>query len=195
MQDNLIEGRIGDIPYFTSPPVLFVYKQAANLVAGAYDYPAGAKATFTPSRPINPNYLYLFQTMDFACDIDENDYMGAYTAALEFSMYVQSDAGGPALREPMPLVKYYKTLPYVLSILGVELLGQAYQNNSGISPAQGFSHNRLLGNIIGNISQTAALLGKQSVTATVVFSVTEVTDTNFVRDFIARSDATMKGYK
>ncbi len=190
-----IQGRLADIPYHNSPPVLFVYTQAANIVAGVYNFPAGAKAPFTPSRPINPNHLYLFNTLDFACDVDENDYMGAYTAALSLSVYVQSDAGAPAFREPIPLVKYYKTLPYTLGILGVEMLGQAYQNNSGISPAQGFSYNRLQGNIVGAIAQTAPLLGKASITATCVFTVTEVSDVDFIADYIARSTGGLQGQK
>lgn len=189
MQDNIIEGRLADIPYRTSPPVLFVYEETASLAAGAYTWPNGVKNPFTPSRPINANSLYLFHTMDFACDIDQADYQGAISSALSFSMYLQSDAGAPSLREPVPLVKYFNVLPYALNILGTELLGEAYQNSSGISPAQGFSFNRLLGDVSGSLTQTPTLLGKQSVTATIVFSVQEITDRNFIKDFIDRSEA------
>ncbi len=189
MQDDVIEGKIGDIPYRTSPPLLFVYTESAVLSAGAYDWPVGAKVTFTPSRPINANSLYLFNTMDFACDIDQADYQSAISAQMNFSMYLQSDAGAPSLREPIPLVKYYNTMPYILNILGTELLGEAYQNSSGISPAQGYSFNRLLGDINGTLTQTPTLLGKQSITATLVFSVQEITDKNFIQDFVARSEA------
>ncbi len=189
MQDNIIEGRLGDIPYRTSPPILFVYTETAVLSAGVYDWPVGGKATFTPSRPINPNSLYLFNTLDFACDVDQADYQSAISTALYFSMYLQSDAGSPALREPIPLVKYYNTLPYILNILGTELLGEAYQNSSGISPAQGFFFNRLLGDVNGTLTQTPTLLGKASITATIVFSVQEITDKNFIKDFVDRSEA------
>jgi len=193
MQDNIIEGRLGDIPYRTSPPLLFVYTETANLAAGAYDWPNGVKAAFTPSRPINANSLYLFNTMDFACDIDQADYQSAISTPLNFSMYIQSDAGSPALREPIPLVKYYNTLPYVLNILGTELLGEAYQNSSGISPAQGFTFNRLMGDVSGNLLQTPTLVGKASITATIVFSVQEITDKNFINDFVSRSEAAISG--
>lgn len=191
MQDNLIEGRLGDIPYRTSPPLLFVYTETASLNAGVYDWPVGGKAAFTPSRPINANSLYLFQTMDFACDIDQADYQSAISSQMNFSMYLQSDAGSPALREPIPLVKYYQTIPYILNILGTELLGEAYQNSSGITPAQGYSFNRLLGDINGTLTQTPTLLGKTSITATMVFSVQEITDKNFIKDFTDRSEAAM----
>ena len=191
MQDILIEGRLNDIPYRTSPPLLFVYTEAASLSAGVYNWPVGVKAIFTPSRPINANSLYLFNTMDFACDIDQADYQSAISTQMNFSMYLQSDAGSPALREPIPLVKYYNTIPYILNILGTELLGEAYQNSSGISPAQGFSFNRLLGDINGTLTQTPTLLGKASITATLVFSVQEITDKNFIKDFVDRSEAAM----
>lgn len=191
MQDDIIEGRLGDIPYRTSPPLLFVYTESATLTAGVYNWPVGVKSVFTPSRPINANSLYLFNTMDFACDIDQADYQGAISSQLNFSMYLQSDGGSPALREPIPLVKYFNTLPYILNILGSELLGEAYQNSSGISPAQGFTFNRLLGDINGTLTQTPTLLGKTSITATLVFSVQEITDRNFIKDFVDRSEATI----
>lgn len=191
MQDNIIEGRLGDIPYRTSPPLLFVYQETASLAAGAYNWPVGVKAAFTPSRPINANSLYLFHTMDFACDVDQADYQSAISSAMNFSMYLQSDAGAPSLREPIPLVKYFNVLPYALNILGTELLGEAYQNSSGVSPAQGFTFNRLLGDISGTLTQTPTLLGKTSITATVVFSVQEITDRNFIKDFTDRSEASI----
>lgn len=191
MQDNLIEGRLADIPYRTSPPLLFVYTETADLAAGAYTWPLGGKAAFTPTRPINPNSLYLFQTMDFACDVAQEDFQSAVTTPLSFSMYLQSDGGSPALREPIPLVKYFNTIPYLLNILGTELLGEAYQNSSGISPAQGYSFNRLLGDVNGVLTQTPVLIGKGSITATLVFSVQEITDKNFIADFVARSEASI----
>lgn len=191
MQDNIIEGRLADIPYRTSPPLLFVYTETALLTAGSYNWPNGVKAAFTPTRPINANSLYLFNTMDFACDIDQADYQSAISSALNFSMYIQSDGGSPALREPIPLVKYFNTLPYVLNILGTELLGEAYQNSSAVSPAQGFTFNRLLGDVSGTLLQTPTLIGKASVTATIVFSVQEITDRNFIKDFVDRSEASI----
>lgn len=187
MNDDIIEGRLIDIPYRTSPPVLFVYQQTASILAGQYTFPAGARIPFTPSRPINANSLYIFNTLDFACDLDQNDYMGAIVSALSFSVYLQSDMG-PTLREPIPMVKYFNSLPYILNILGNELLGEAYQNSSGVSPNQGFTFNRLMGNMIGVLNQTAPIIGKISVTSTVVFTATEITDKNFIADFKARAD-------
>lgn len=189
MNDDIIEGRLNDIPYRTSPPLLFVYTESAPLLSGAYTWTAGTKFAFTPSRPINANSLYLFKTLDFACDVDQSDYQSAIATALSFSMYLQSDGGSPALREPIPLVKYFNTLPYILNILGSELLGEAYQNASGVSPSQNFTFNRLMGDISGSLTQTQALIGKTNIAATLVFTAQEITDRNFIKDFVDRSEA------
>ncbi len=181
------EGRLIDIPYRTSPPLLFVFQQTANLQAGAYDFPAGMKVPFSPERPIRANSLYLFQTMDFAMDIDQNDYLAADTEAFTFSMYVQSDAGGAALREPVPLVKYLDRTPYILSILGAEMMGSAYPGMTPGSAAPTINYNRLQGSILGNLVQTPALAGKTSVTATMLFSVQEITDETFISEFVKRA--------
>lgn len=182
------EGRLIDIPYRTSPPLLFVYQQTAQLQAGAYTFPAGGKSPFTPERPIRPNSLYLFQTMDFAMDVEQNDFVAAPgSSAFRFSMYIQSDAGGPALREPVPLVKYLDKTPYILSILGSEMLGSAYPGMTTGSAAPTVNYNRLQGNVVGTLTQTAALIGKTSLTATMLFSVQEVTDDTFIAEFNARA--------
>lgn len=192
MEDDIIEGRLADIPYRTSPPLLFVFQQTANLAAGVYDFPAGMKAAFSPERPIRANSLYLFKTIDFAMDIDENDYLAADSQAFTFSMYQQSDAGGPALREPIPLVKYLQRTPYALSILGNELLGTAYPGQTPNSPAATVQFNRLLGSVVGTLTQTPNLLGKTDVTATILFTAQEITDDNFIGDFVKRSGRPMR---
>lgn len=175
-------GRLIDIPYLVSPPLLFTYRQTASLAAGSYTFTNGTKAVFTPSRPIQGNVLYIFWTMDFAMDIAEQDYLGAITTLPQFSMYLQSDASAPAFREPIPLSKYFSTMPYALAILGNDLLSSQAQ------AAQGFLFNRLLGGIDGVLNQTSALLGKATVTATVVFSVQEISEAKFIAEFRARAE-------
>lgn len=179
-----MSGRLDDIPYWTSPPLIFTYRETAPVAAGAYTFLAGTKAVFTPSRPIRANALYVFKTLDFSFDIDQSDYMGAYTTLPLFSMYLQSDSAAPALREPIPLSKYFDTIPYVLNILGAELLEQAYPGQTAIT-TQEVSYNRLLGSVEGVVAQTAALLGKASLTATIVFTVQEVVDEHFISEFKA----------
>lgn len=176
-----MDGRLSDIPYVNSPPLIFTYRETAALAAGQYTF-ATARTVFTPSRPIQANVLYIFQTMDFACDIAEEDYFGAIATLPEFSMYLQSDASAPSFREPIPLVKYFTNIPYYLAILGSELMGL-----SDNPTAQGFSENRLLGDVTGILNQTPALVGKASITAIILFSVQEISDGSYISDFRARA--------
>lgn len=184
-----MEGRLIDIPYLTSPPLLFTFRQTANVAAGSYTFPQATTIAFTPSRPIQPNILYMFDSVTFAFDIDENDYFGAITTQPQFSMYLQSDAAAPSLREPLQLAKYLPALPYRLAVMGSELLGA-----SDDTALQGFQSNRLLGNVTGILSQTPALLGKMSITAILIFSVQEISDNKFVEDFKKRSQGQSKRY-
>lgn len=173
-----MQGRLIDIPYYNSPPLLFTYRQTANVVAGSYTFPQATKVAFAPSRPIQPNVLYMFESLTFAFDVDENDYFGAIATLPQFSMFLQSDASAPSLREPVVLSKYFMALPYRLSIIGSELLGQ-----SDNTAAQGFQFNRLLGNVTGVVTQTPALLGKLALTAIVVFTVQEIGDNDYISAF------------
>lgn len=182
-----MEGRLSDIPYLTSPPLLFTFQQTAAVAAGTYTF-AGDKAAFTPSRPIQPNILYMFETLDFSMDIAPADYFSAISTQPQFSMYLQSDASSPSLREPLILAKYFDTVPYRLAVMGSELLGV-----SNRPTLQGFQSNRLLGNVSGVMNQTSSLLGKMSLTAILVFSVQEVGDHDFIADFKQRAGSTKRG--
>ena len=184
-----MRGRLIDLPYHDSPPLLFTYRQTAALAAGSYTFsPPVTKGVFTPSRPILPNALYSFSTMTFAMDIDENDYFGAIATLPSFSMYVQSEAAAPGLREPMVLSKYLANIPYILHILGGELLQDAYPGQTAPATAQGFTHNRLLGSVGGILTQTPALLGKASLTAIIILSAQEIVSEEFVAAFKAESN-------
>lgn len=180
-------GRLLDIPYWTSPPLVFTYRETANILAGSYTFLSSTKGVFTPSRPIRANALYKFWTFDFAMDVAEIDYLGAITTLPQFSMFLQSDAAAPALREPIPLAKYFNTLPYSLSVLGEELLERAYPGANAVTPTQGYTFNRLLGSVEGALLQTPALMGKNSVTATTVFTVQEIVDEHFISEFKGRA--------
>ena len=174
------KGRLIDIPYKDSPPILFTYRQTASLALGQYSFTTTpmTKAAFNPSRPIRGNTLYVFNTLTFAMDIAETDYQGAIATQPEFSMYLQSNATAPQLREPIVLAKYFDNVPYVLTFLGTELL-------SGFgNAAQGYSFNRLLGTVNGVLNQTASLVGKASVTAIVTLSAQEVVDNEFIKQFL-----------
>lgn len=171
-------GRLIDIPFSKSPPVLFTYRVTAGLALGVYDFGGVTspvrRTLFTPSRPINSNTLYLFDSMSFAMDIDQNDYQSAILTMPQFSVWNQADAGANALREPVSLDKYFENYRYRLTLMG----GQ----NAGQSDATRF--NKLFGSVTGVIQQTAALVGKASLTAIVKFTAQEVTDQQFIAAFV-----------
>src|SRR5690606_13731681 len=167
-------------------PLLFTYRQTAAGAAGVYNFTSDTTAkAFTPDRPIAQTILYIVKTMSIAMDISPEDYVSAIDRSLrgvlpEFSMYVQSEGGAPALREPLVLSRYFERLPYLLPIIGKDLLTDAYPGASAAPTAQGFNQNRLLGLVSGTLAQTASLLGKASVTAVLSFTVHEITDQELV---------------
>ena len=111
------------------------------------------------------------------------------TTLPEFSSYLQSDASSPAFREPIPLSKYFTTIPYKLAVMGSELLGESYRGgDGGASSNQGFTFNRLLGNVTGVLNQTPALLGKSAVTSIVVLSAQEISEACFISQFKGRAE-------
>src|SRR5690606_17608619 len=167
-------------------PLLFTYRQTAGVAAGVYNFSAiTTPQPFTPDRPISQNILYIVKTMSFAMDITSEDYAAAIDPNLggqlpEFSMYVQSEGGAPGLREPLVLSRYFERLPYLLPLIGKDLLTDSYPGASAAPTAQGFNQNRLLGLVSGTLAHAASLLGKASVTAVLSFTVHEITDQELV---------------
>lgn len=178
------QGRHIDLPYFTSPPILFVYQQTANLdSSGNYVFSNQATpAAFTPNRPLNANVLYVFTDLAFSTDIAELDYAGAVTSAMSFSMYMQSGGTTPILREMIPLLTYVP-MPYRLSVLGEQAYNPAMPTALGGGSSSAPKYNGFTGKIAGTLLQTPSLLGKASITATLVFSVQEVSDGDYIEAY------------
>lgn len=188
-----MNGRINDIPYNDSPPLKFTYQQAAALSLGTYTFTAGTRQAFTPDRPINPNVLYHFRSLDFMVDVDEIDFTQNVGAWISFSMYLQSEAGSPALREPILLPKYFQNLEHTAFILGSQMLEAAYPGGVANTTTQGFTFNRLLGNLAGTVSQSTALLGKQSLNGIVLLTVQEIVDQEFIGAFMSLGKNRQRG--
>ncbi len=185
-QEN--RGRIGDIPYASSPPILFTFRQTANLSAGFYDFGGVTggitKIPFNPDRPILPNVLYFFNTITFAMDIEQNDYEAAIVNLPQFSAYVQADSAGPALREPIVLPQYLLNVPYPLSFIGAATVNRNYPGAvaPAIAPSDSTT-NRFLGAVTGKLSATASLEGKTSITAIITLSAVEIKDNAYIEGF------------
>lgn len=181
-------GSIENIPYATSPPLIFTYRQSATVAAGIFDFSGTmAKTAFTPSRPILPNVLYIFRTFTYAMDIDLADYFGAIGATggvtPEFSLYIQSDASGPKLREPVVLANFMQNFPYIFAIFGQELLQRARPNAVAATVNQPTTFNRLLGLITGTLIEIPSLIGKGAITAIVQLTAQEVSEEEYIRVF------------
>jgi hypothetical protein len=172
---------LDNVPYLSGVPLLFTYRQTAAVSAGQYDFTGTMqKNAFTPSRPILSNVMYLINTMSFAMDIAEEDYQGSIQTLPEFSIYTQSEGGAPGFREPLVLSRYFERMPYLLPLLGKELLQESYPGASAAPTAQGFRTNRLLGLVTGLLNQTASLLGKVAITAIVQFTAQEIASDSFI---------------
>ena len=159
--------RISDLPLYSSPPIKYVFEQTVTLAAGLYTFVL-ARADFTPAKDINPGTMLYIRNMSFSCDIPEQDYIDAMTTTLQFHMFMRGDASAPAFKNPLSLTKY-DTFPWEQLI---------YPNKA---------NNRLRASYRGVLTQTAALAGVLTVTATIEMFVQEITD----RKFIA---ALIKGY-
>lgn len=173
------QGRLIDIPYAKSLPVLFTYRVTAPLALGQYDFGGVTtpvrRTPFLPERPLLPNALYLFDSLSFSMDVDQNDYQAAIDVMPSFAVYNQADAGAVALREAVSLDKYFENYRYRLSLLGS--LSTQESNAGG-------RFNKLYGSVSGVVNQTANLVGKASLTAIIKFTAMEVADKAFIRAFV-----------
>lgn len=168
MDSTYLVPRLEDLPYFSSPAVQFVYKQTATLAAGSYIF-ASAPAQLTPPRPVMQNVVYYFRSLTISADIAENDYLSAITNVPTFQTFLKGTGRQIHFREPIVIAKYFQNFDYRLCWITQR------------------EDDEIFGSINGTLNQTAALIGKSSITISVVISVQEVVDQNFVKRFISAS--------
>jgi hypothetical protein len=156
--------RIEDLPYWTSPPIQFVYEATAALILGQYTF-TGALGGLAIPRPIISNSIYFFRNVTLSADIAEGDYLGAILSTPQFQIYKQSEAGISLFREPIRMSNYFQQFDYRL----------VWQTQSGTD--------QLFGSIVGVLNQTAGLIGKASVTIKAVIAAQEIIDEKFTRLF------------
>ena len=160
--------RIEDLPYATSPPIQFIFESTATLVFGQYVFNGAILASPVP-RPLSSNINYYFRNVTLTADIDENDFMGAIATAPVFQVYRQSDGNTQLFREPLRMNTYFRQFEYRL----------AWQTQN-----QG---DLLSGSFAGTLTQTAALIGKASITLKAIIAAQEVIDNNFNLAFRQKS--------
>jgi hypothetical protein len=160
IDSRLVIPRIEDLPYWSSPPIQFVYESTANLIAGSY-YWNDIPSPMSPVRPLIDNAVYFFRSISLIAEIDEVDFESNITSAPQFYTYTTSDAKTVLFREPIVMNKYYQQFDYRLVW----------------SRAKG--DNQLLGGFTGTILQGPTLIGKTSITLKAIISAQEIVDENF----------------
>lgn len=171
--------RVEDLPYWTSPPIQFVYESTATLNLGRYTW-ADAPSALTPVRPLNSNALYYFRHVTFAANIEELDFTSNILTTPQFQMYLKSRARAPLFREPLQMVKYLDEFEYQM----------AWETRQQ-STAQNQTSDALLGSFTGVIDQGANLIGVQSITLKAIIAAQEIIDENFINLFKTRYPANL----
>lgn len=166
-------GSIGNIPYGKgAEPFELIFKQTAILdYAGQYVF-AIDKQYPTPNINIMLNSLYYIWACTFAADVAEADFHGAMLISPVFSLYVSNDMM-PILKNPIDCPLYYNGLIFRKGIL--------VSTSTGDQLVADTSH--FLGTFQGTFVQTPALIGKQDMTLTMILSVQEIGDRDFITQF------------
>jgi hypothetical protein len=160
---------IWSTPFGKSPRTDFVGTMVAPLSAGQYTF-SGVSTPFLIPVPLVPQSVYWFLDWNFSVDVAAADYTAAIAQTPLVSVYESARPNMPIFRQPFPVPVYYEN----------KWLLQGFRNN--IAP------NQLLFAIEGVVNQTAALIGKASLTATVQFTAYEVTDPAYIERFTVGLD-------
>lgn len=164
--------RAEDLPYWGSPPIQYVYESTAILSAGFYTW-ADAPSALTPDRPVRPNVLYFFRNISMSADVEELDFTSAIVNTPEFNTHLKSDAKAPLFREPVLMNKFYDQFEYRLW----------WSSQQGGDSSTRVNADRLFGSWAGVLSQTPALVGKQSITLKAIITAQEVSDEYYINQF------------
>jgi hypothetical protein len=169
MNDQFLVPRLEDLPYATSPAVEFVYKQTAALAAGSYIFSGSVPSPLSVLRPLMQNCVYYFRSLTISADIEENDYLPSITVTPTFQMFLKGTGKQILFREPVSIAKYFQNFDYRLCWITQR------------------EDDELFGVISGTLTQTASLIGKASITVSVVISAQEIVDQAFVKRFFNSS--------
>lgn len=153
--------RAEDLPYWTSPPIQFVYESTASLSAGAYVW-ADNPSVLTPPRPLIDNAVYFFRNVTLTADIEVLDFTANLVTSPEFFMFRESDSKAVLFREPIIMNTFYQNFEY--------RFWWASQRTD----------DQLFAAFRGSLVQGSGLIGKTSITLKAIVSATEVVDDKFI---------------
>lgn len=173
-----------DIPYWTSPPVQFVYESTATLALGAYTW-LDTPTALTTTRPILENALYYIRNVSLTADTAELDFTAnidpappaGTTGIPEFRVYVQSDSQAVLFREPLLMNKFFNQFDY-------RLWWMSHQDQDAF-----------LAGFRGRLLQGGGLVGKSTVTLKAVISAQEIVDESFIDLFKAQFPTAPQGVR
>lgn len=169
MNEKFLVPRLEDLPYTSSPPIQFVYRQTSTLTAGNYPFSVTTPQQLATVRPLIANSLYYFRSVTVVADIDEGDYLSSITDIPTFQMYALSTGKQILFREPLSIAKYFQNFDY-------RLVWQTQREDDQFYCA-----------INGNLKQIDSLIGKTTITISVVLSVQEIVDTAYIMRFTQKS--------
>jgi hypothetical protein len=159
---RLFVPRISDLPYISSPPVIFSYSTSANVAAGAYTFP-GVPSALVPVRPVLANAAYYITSINAAADCDEGDYMSNVVTPPTFQLYTSSALNTMIFREPIPIVLYLRNISYRMIWIVTREAEQIF------------------GSITGVIAQGSAFIGKGNMVIGGSVTAQEIVDVNFIK--------------
>jgi len=169
--------RIEDLPYYDSPPIQFIWESTAPLLGGMYTW-RDAPGSLVSTRPLLDNAMYYFRSVSLVADISEIDFESNLVVTPLFYVFLKSDAGAVAFREPIQMNKYYDQFDY-------RFLWTRAQQNNHVNAA--FSGLRLQTvpppptYIEGGVlMQGPALSGKLSITLKAIISAQEIVNEHFI---------------
>ena len=179
------------IPLLHADPLNVVFRVTRPAIAGFYDWTVDN--ALTPGDPrvdLDPANLYALEYFTFSADLDPADYSGniidasaapgAVPGIPRFNLYVDSEGPrSPILKQPIPLAQFYPNAEFPK--WRVYSKEQSDFGNTGFVGFQGMkSTNQFQGAFQARL---AAILGKPSVTMIFSFSLLEIKDDNFIRDY------------
>jgi len=156
--------RIEDLPYFSSPPIQFVYQSQAVFSMGRYEW-SDQPTALVPNRPIMINSLYYFRNITLSADIEEVDFTSTINVIPKFQTYLKSRATAILFREPVYMVKFFQNFDYRFAWV-------TQQNND-----------QLFASFNGILNQNSNLVGKSPITLTAIISAQEIVDEGFIKSF------------
>lgn len=159
--EQLLIGRIEDLPYWTSPPVQYVYSSTAPVIGGAYTW-IDPPSALTPPREVLANTAYFIRSVTTAADVSVIDYTQNIITVPQFSMFLEGNALQPLFREPISSPNYLVNFDFRQLWFPAredDVLRAAWR---------------------GTINQGSGLVGKATITLTAIVSVQEIVDDQFI---------------